>query len=554
MENEKRPGEELFDVLNRQKQRKKRKLLRTVLTVVAVVAVVLVIAVAMLQREVENRFSDNVAEVLTYEVKTGTIHTLVSGSGTLMEEDVESISVPEGVDVTEILVEAGDQVRQGEVLATVDLSSVMGAMAEIQTRLEDLDDQISEARDDEVDDEIPAGVRGRVKIIYAEEGMDVTACMTEHGALAILSLDGYMATEIPIGDLRMDSVIRAYRADGTELEAVVGGISGETVTVLVPDNGPEFGELITVCAEDGTELGSGELYVHMPLAITGYAGTIRSVKISENEKVYSDTTAFRLKNTSFSANYDVLLRQRQDLEQTLVELLTIYRDGALLSPMDATVSSVADGQTEAASSSSDMSGLAAMYGAAAPQMPQTSDDGELITLYPGQRMTVSIGIGETDILALQPGQEAEISVSAVGTDVLTGTVTAVNREASTTMGVTQYSAEVTVDTVRGMLPGMTAQVDIRIEGNENALIIPVDALHQTSAMSYVYTTYDEETMQYGGMVEVTTGMRNDDFVEITSGLAEGDIIRYTEAQFDFFAFISQFSQMGGQGGYPGMGG
>lgn len=551
MEKETRPGEELFDVLNRQKKKKKRKFLRTVLTVVAVIALIIVVAFSMLRREVESRFADAAAEVLTYEVKPGTIHTLVSGSGTLTEEDLQSISVPEGVELLEILVEAGDSVQAGDVLATVDLTSVMSAMADVQSRLEKLDVQLGEAKDDEVDDEILAGVRGRVKVIYAKEGSDVTACMAEHGALAVLSLDNHMALEIPVGDLRRDSKISALRADGTPIPAIVGSISRDTATVLVSDNGPLFGETVTVLAEDGTALGKGELYVYMPLAITGYAGTVRSVNIRENQVVHADTTAFRLKNTGFSANYDTLLRQRQELEQTLVELMTVYRDGALLSPIDGSVSSVAEETTApSAPVGSDLSGLAAMYGGAA--MPTTTapvNEG-LITLYPGEKMSVTIGIGETDILALQPGQEAEVSVNAAGTEVLTGAVTSVSREASSAMGVTQYSAEVTVDAVRGMLPGMTAQVDIRIEGNENALIIPVDALHQTSAMSYVYTTYDEETMQYGGLVEVTVGMRNDDFVEITSGLAEGDIVRYTEAQFDFFAFITQLSQ----GGYRGMGG
>lgn len=554
MEQDKKPGEELFDVLNKQKQKKKRKLLRTVLTIVAVIFLIIGIAVTMLRREVENRFADAAADVLTYEVKSGTIYTLVSGSGTLAEVDLESISVPEGVEITEILVEAGDSVREGDVLASVDLSTVMSAMADVQTGLEDLDEQINDARDDEVNDKIPAGVRGRVKIIYAEEDTDVTACMAQHGALAVLSLDNHMALDIPVGGLRKDSKISALRADGSPIPAIVGSISRETATILVPDNGPLFGELVTVLAEDGTELGSGELYVYMPLAITGYAGTIRSVNIRENQVVQADTTAFRLKDTGFSANYDGLIRQRQELEQTLVELLTIYRDGALLSPMDATVSSVTGDAAEASSSVvTDMSGLAAIYGGASAQTPEVSDGDGLMNLYPGQRMSVTIGIGETDILALQPGQEARISVNAAETEVLTGTVTAVNREANTSMGVTQYSAQVTLDTVLGMLPGMTAQVDIRIEGNENALIIPVDALHQTSAMSYVYTTYDEETMQYGGLVEVTTGMRNDEFVEITSGLSEGDIVRYTEAQFDFFAFLTQLGQMGGAG-YPGMGG
>ena len=85
-----------------------------------------------------------------------------------------------------------------------------------------------------------------------------------------------------------------------------------------------------------------------------------------------------------------------------------------------------------------------------------------------------------------------------------------------------------MDKVSGMLPGMTASVDVRIEGVDNALIIPVDTLKQTSSGAYVYTTYDRETQEYGGRVDVITGLSNDNYVEIKSGLSAGDTVYYTE--------------------------
>ena len=103
--------------------------------------------------------------------------------------------------------------------------------------------------------------------------------------------------------------------------------------------------------------------------------------------------------------------------------------------------------------------------------------------------------------------------------------------------MTQYSAQVLLDKAPGMLPGMTADVDIKIEGNENALIIPVDALHQTSGGSYVYTSFDEETQQYGGRVDVEVGMQNDEYAEILSGLEEGDTVYFTK-QENIFAFFA----------------
>ena len=59
---------------------------------------------------------------------------------------------------------------------------------------------------------------------------------------------------------------------------------------------------------------------------------------------------------------------------------------------------------------------------------------------------------------------------------------------------------------------------------DNAVIIPAAALHQTSSSSYVYTSFNEETQEFGGLVEVTVGITNNSQAEITSGLKEGDTV------------------------------
>lgn len=56
---------------------------------------------------------------------------------------------------------------------------------------------------------------------------------------------------------------------------------------------------------------------------------------------------------------------------------------------------------------------------------------------------------------------------------------------------------ITLEKAEKWLSGMSASVAIRIEGVENALLIPSDALMQTSSSSYVYTSYDEETGEAG---------------------------------------------------------
>lgn len=544
--------EALFEALSKNKKMRRRRILRTVLIIIAVIAAILVATVIVLTKRVEKKFAAAAADVQSHQVTTGTIHTIVSGTGVLAEEDLEEIDVPSGVEVNEVMVDPGDPVQKGDLLATVDMATVMTSLSSLQEQMQELDKAINEAKGEEAGTQITAGVSGRVKILYAEPEMDVSLCMAEHGALAVISLDGYMAADLETDKLSKGDLVSVSRADGKVLDGHVSDAAGSTVTILVSDNGPKYGEEVTITTKDGTALGKAKLYIHNPLGITGIAGTVRNVVAKENAAVTSTSPLFNLKDTRFSANYDTLLRNRSDLEEILMDLLTIYRDGALLAPMDGVVSSVLfdeDASAPAATASSSSSALAAMYGygtAAAPAAAPVSE-GTILTLFPDLQMTVTIGIDETDILALQEGQEAEIVVESVGEEVYPGSVTEISKEADTSTGVTQYSAQVLLDKAPGMLPGMTADVDIKIKGSENALIIPVAALHQTSTGAFVYTSFDAETQQYGGKVEVVAGMQNDQDAEILSGLQEGDTVYYTE-QENIFAYFA--SMMGMPTGGP----
>lgn len=530
MSNEQERSEALFNALSRNKKQKKRKLIYTVVSIIAIAALILVGIVARLRNQVDDKFANTAADVLEYHVTTGTIHSFVSGSGALTQVDLESLTIPSGVEIDEVTVDRNDTVKAGDLLATVKMSTVMTALSDLQTQLDELDDQIAAAKGDEVSSYIRAGISGRVKQIFAEQNTDVSACMAKHGALAVLSLDGYMALELETDMLSKGDSVTVIRADGKEISGKVDTAANGKATVLVTDNGPLYGESVTVKSEDGTEIGSGALYIHAPLAITGYAGTVNYVHVKENSLVYSSGILFSLKNTSFSANYDALLRQRGELEEEMLRLLTIYRDGAILSPMDGVVSSIEFGAEDPA---------ALLYSS----MPAAEEEENgLLTIYPDISMSITIGIDEADIMNLQVGQEAKVTVSSVSAETFPGTVTKINKDADLSTGVTQYSAEILINKAKGMLPGMTADVDITIEGAENAMIIPADALHQTSATYFVYTGYDAETQTYTGMREVTVGMQNNDHVEILSGLNIGDTVFYTEK--NEFAFGFPFGSMG----------
>ena len=498
--------EELFESIEQSKKKKRRKIIITVVSIILALATAAVISVSVLQRRVRERFASSSGDVLAYEVETGSINSAVSGSGRLTDVDLEAVTVPEGVEITEVTVKSNQAVAEGDVLATVEMSSVVSTMAELQAEMKELDEQISDAEDDAADTNVKAGVSGRLKAIFCTAGADVADVMYENGALAVISLDGFMAVTVETDALAVGDSVTVRLSDGSEQNGTVETVVGGKATILIADDTAAYLDTVTVLAGDGTELGSGELELHSPYLVTGYAGTISAVKKSVNDSVTSSSKLFKLADTGYSANYNSLLRERSELEDTLLELLTIQHDGAILAKTNGSVYSI-DYSDE--------------------------DTSAVVTLSTDEKVSVTISVDESDILSLEVGQKVSVTVSSVSEDAFEGTLTEIDRSV-TDSGT--YSAVVELDKTDGMLSGMTASVSVRIEGVDDALLIPVEALHKTSSGAYVYTSYDEELDEYGGRTDVVTGLENSTYIEIKSGLKAGDTVYYVEEQSGFGNF------------------
>ena len=522
-----RRDDALFEALSKSKKKKKRRRIRTIIILLVLLAAGITGVVLFLRRKVTAKFASTDGEVLSAQASIGSISTQVSGSGTLMNVDEESITVPAGVTIDEVVVSAHDSVTAGQLLAKINTASALQAMSTVQGNLDSLDSDISSAGNDAVDNKITAGVAGRVKQIYAEKGDDVAACMYKHGALALLSLDGYMAVEIDAGALSAGSSVRVLRANGDELNGTVDSIVNRRATILVSDKDTAADEEVTVLDSSGNSLGSGNLTVHSGMRVSGITGTVSGISVSVNQTVYAGQTLFTLTDTTYTARYQTLLRQREELEDTLLELMQLYRDGGVYAPFAGTVSTV-DYSEESVSADAETA---------------------LVTLSPDKEMQVTVNVDESNILSLELGQTAAVTVSSIGDMSFNGSVTEINKTASSASGVTRYSAVVTLDKTPDMLQGMSAKVVIRIQGVENAIIVPADAVHQTRTTAYVYTSYDEEMKEFGGMVTVTTGISNSNYIEITSGLSEGDTVWYTKTETNFFG-MPGFGSGGFSGGMP----
>jgi multidrug efflux pump subunit AcrA (membrane-fusion protein) len=551
---EQRNDDVLFEALNREKKKKRNRRIRRIVIILAVVALLLAYAVNTLQKRVRETVAAQTDAIKSSVVTIGTVSTTVSGSGTIRDMDTEEISVPAGVKITEVLVESGDKVLSGDVLATVENADVLNALADVQKQIDAKDAEMENAASEAVDEILRAKVSGRIKKIYAQPGDGVAACMVRNGALAVISQDGYMALEIENSSLKTGDTVSLLRADGSSLIGEVDRIYSGKAVILTDDRLPEVEEELTVKNSAGEILGHAAVYIHSPVRVTGYTGTVDYLSVKENDNVWEGASIFRLRDTKTPARYDSIVKEREELEKTLLALLTIYRDGALCAPFDGTVLTVEyDEDNNMAAAAKSVSSQSAAYPAQSGNSVSavSKEETKVLTLSRDKKMSVAIPVDETDILALQPGQEAVLTVEAIGRDSYHGFITELDRSADSSGGVTSYTATVTFDKAEHMLAGMTADVIINISGRENVLILPAEAVNRTSASAYVFTGYVAETGMLTDPKTVTVGVSNEEYTEIRSGLSEGETVYYKENNSFDFMMGYYGARRGGRGRYGG---
>ena len=514
---------------NSKKKNRRRKTLSTVLILLAILIAGAAVGIKYLRQHVtENYGSKSSDEAQTATVTVGSISTTITGSGTLSAQETTDVSIPSTVALRSLCVEEGDTVEEGDILAYLDLTSVMSAMNDLQTELEELDSDIADAAKETVDNVMKSTVVGRVKGIYCEAGDSVLSIMYEHGALMTISLDGHMAVDIPTAGLSAGYTVTVTLSDGTAYPGTVDEVREDEAVVLITDNKPLLGDKATVTDEEGKTLGTGELYIHQPLNITGYAGTVSRLMVTENAPVTKNRILLYLTDTTFTANYDALLQQRAQVEDDLNELISLYRTGVVRAPLAGKVESITDEQET-------------VEGAEVPA------EWTFAVIRPQEKMIATASIDESNILSVEVGQTASVTISSISDDPFTGEVTSIEKTGTSTSGVTGYSVEVTLDRTEKMLTRMSATVSIRIEGVDDALLLPEDAVTKTRTSAYVYTSVNETSGELEGMVEVKTGLTGGGYIEITEGLKEGDTVYYTKKKSnDFSSFMGGFG--GGFGG------
>lgn len=279
------------------------------------------------------------SKVLSAVPEENTISTVLSGGGTLSPQEGTAQSLPQALELETYYVKNGQTVSEGDPIAQVDLVAVKAAISELQEVIDTLDAAIASESSKTNDSVIRSGTAGRVKKIYAREGTAAVDTVYESGALLLLSLDGLMAVDLE-ARAEVGQRVTVTLSDGTALEGTVESVSDGTATVTLSDETAPLDDSVTVTTKDGEPLGTGNLYIHSRLRVTGAYGTVSQISVKENQQVSAGSALLTLKDTGHTAEYARLLNRRTELEAQMESLVRLSKDGILHADCGGIVSGV----------------------------------------------------------------------------------------------------------------------------------------------------------------------------------------------------------------------
>ena len=400
-------------------------------------------------------------------VTRGAMSDTVYGTGTTSAKNQPNILAETEGTLTELRVEIGDTVKQGDILAVITNQDIDDAITDYEFAIWDLDEQITGTMNAKVLN-ITSPVKGRVMAVYAQKGDDALAVFRRYGTLAVISTDGRMKVElsdIPTGmgiQLGDTLLVRGTGIDetGTVSDLTLQGT--HAVVTVIGDKYP-MGEAVEVTTQDGQVVGSGTLEPNKPMGVSSYGGTIKSVNIKVGDTVTRKASIFTLDDSPLSLDLESIRLEREAAVKDLENAKAQRENLIVLAPCDGVVASleVAEGDK--------------------------IESGTLIgSILQGEDMKLTIAVDELDVVEVEVGQKVAITIDALTGAEFTGEVYKIAPVGSNSGGVTTYNVELAFEAEgSGVRSGMNATGEIEIAATDDTLYVPVEAIMIINNTSYV---------------------------------------------------------------------
>lgn len=236
---------------------KKKSRIKTYV-IVAVLLIITMILALLPTLTGGNASDEDAVSILQTNVQRRDIDQVVSAGGSLTAQEAETLSIPEGVDITELLVENGDQISAGDVIARVDKVSVMSAVTQVQDALNELNEACAELQPDIEDGALYVSAEGEIFV----DGDEI-----ESSEYEVYSEYLSLKEEHRVYEEVMLELFQLYQNPEivASCDGVVYGLDDSMVKELSSDGG--FSVVLLSNAPDGNDAA----------AYTNYVGMVESI-------------------------------------------------------------------------------------------------------------------------------------------------------------------------------------------------------------------------------------------------------------------------------------
>jgi multidrug efflux pump subunit AcrA (membrane-fusion protein) len=436
------------------------------------------------------------AAVRTVTVGMGDVSSTVSASGNVAPAQSEDVNFSTSGTVTAVDVALGQQVKAGQVLATMDPGPAQAALTAAQ-------DSLTAAQDN---------------LALAQAGGESPPEQAEDAA-TISSADAEVAAA--------QSALTAAQEKLASDQASCSSTTAASSTVNTSNTSSSGCSAVAGDQQSGTQDQN---------SLTQAQNTVSQDQLSIAVKRYVNPATILQGQATVTQAQETVTEAQKTLSETT---LTAPLAGTVTVLNGAVGQTVSGGGNSAASSSgssgsSGTSGTGASSGAASSgssgSSGSTASSGSsassgstspFLTLSNMSNLVVVAGFSEADATKVAVGQTASVTLSALTGTSVPGKVTAVSPVSTVVSNVVTYNDTVTLtDPSSDVKSGMTADASVTVASANNVLEVPSSVIATTGRASTV--TLDNNGKQ--SSVTVTTGLVGNTDIQITAGLSAGETV------------------------------
>jgi multidrug efflux pump subunit AcrA (membrane-fusion protein) len=494
--------------------------MKKALTIGGVVILVLALIGAgaiLWQRSTQTASAEDAAETIV--VETGSIEETVSASGNAAPDRQATVAFSSSGSIAEVLVEPGQRVEAGQVLARLDTTSLEWQIARAQASLKTAEARLAQVAKPMSESDI-ASAQAAVDSAIANYEKVQEGPSEADLASAQAALDSALANyrKVKAGPSADDLAAAQAQVDSARVSVQQAQASYDRVRDR-PDiqMRPEAQQLQTATISLRQAEAAYRVQANRPTASELAAAQAQvdqaraSLSALQNRPSASDLAAAQAQVAQAEASL-ASLQDRPNSEDVAVQELSVAETAIVLSQ---TESQMDDTYITAPLAGTILAVNITEGEWASPGAPA-------VTIATTQDLILAVNVDEVDVAYLAEGQTAYLSFDALNDETFVGTVTHIAPSSSNIGGAVAYAVEIGFDPGdRPVRLGMTADVDMAVAKAEDALLVPNRAVESDREAGRYYVT----RMKAGGTterLEVRVGLRDESRTQIVQGVSEGD--------------------------------